>query len=79
MDKLARIVILNPFHGLCGMRVCVEKDATDEEILLVCNRENPSGTTVGWSEVIRDDKDRPDLNPLVCAEDPNRLHIIVSC
>lgn len=57
------------------MQVCCEKDATDEEILDVCNRENPAGTRIGWGEVIREGQGAP----VVCKDDPGRLHILVSC
>jgi hypothetical protein len=57
------------------MQVCCEKDATDEEILSVCNRENPSGTHNGWSSVIR----TGDGMLVVCSEDTGRLHILVEC
>jgi hypothetical protein len=66
--------------GLCHMQVCAMADASDEEILEVCNRENPSGTTNGWTKVIRDNKDDPDnFVPVVCGDFPERLHILVAC
>ena len=70
--------------GLAMMQVCAEKDATDEEILEVCNRENPSGTTNGWSDVVRTvDESNPfrtaNKMPIVCDDDPERLHFVVLC
>jgi hypothetical protein len=47
-----RIIITIPFHGICHMQVCAEKDVTDEEILKICNEQNPSGTINGWSTVL---------------------------
>jgi hypothetical protein len=76
MDRMMdRIVVTNWFFGIFCMQVCAEKDATDEEILLVCNRENVSGTTNGWVTVIRDGEGAP----VVCNDDPRRLHILVAC
>ena len=72
---MEKIVVTNPFAGICHMQVCCEKDAADEEILRVCNQENHSGTSNGWSSVIREG----DGAPVVCAEDAERLHIMVAC
>ena len=83
-----RVVITKMMIGICGMSVCAVKDATDEEILQVCNLQNPSGTTNGWSEVIRHVEEKPEdefqifgknCAPVVCADDPERLHFLVSC
>jgi hypothetical protein len=74
-----KVVVTQAMIGICHMAVCCEKEATDDEILAVCNRENPSGTTRGWNSVVRDDKDHPQCNPVVCADDPNRLHVMVAC
>ena len=82
-EKLARVVITRAFVGICHMQVCVQADATDEEILAVCNRKNPSGTRNGWTEVIRKNGERGSLNekmaPVKCGDYPSRLHIMVSC
>lgn len=73
-----RIEIVTPFRGLFYMIVCAEKDVTDEEILAFCNKENPSGTTAGWGNVIRDG--RKDQMPIPCADNPSeRLHFMVGC
>ena len=74
-----RIVITKMFNGICGMQVCVVKDATDEEILAICNRENPSGTTLGWCEVARETHEDEKARPVQCANDPERLHLLVIC
>lgn len=76
---MERVIVTRPIIGICHMAVCAAKDATDEEILSVCNRENPCGTTQGWVSVIRDDKEYPQCNPVKCADDPERLHIMVAC
>lgn len=76
---MERVVITRPFWGICHMGVCAAKDATDEEILAVCNGENPSGTSAGWCNVIRDDKEYPQCNPVKCSDAPERLHFMVSC
>lgn len=64
--------------GICHMQVCAEEAATDEEILAVCNRENPSGTSMGWSSVVRV-KDAMADGPTPCADDPTRIHLLVRC
>lgn len=74
-----RIELLSAFHGIFGMVVCAEKDASDDEILSFCNKENPSGTTNGWVQVVRNDSEHPQCNPVQCADNPERLHIIVNC
>jgi len=70
-----RVIVTNPFHGICHMQVCAAKDATDDEILRVYNTENPSGTTLDWCTVVHDG----DGAPAVCANDADRLHILVAC
>ena len=49
-----RVEVTRCVIGACFMQVCCVQDATDEEILEVCNRENPSGTEHGWGKVHRD-------------------------
>ena len=80
-----RVVVTRAFCNLVTMQVCAVKDATDEEILSVCNRENPSGTQNGWTKVIRHSEGEdsifagPNKVPVPCADDPMRLHILVAC
>lgn len=81
-SEMARVVVTRPMVGICFMQVCAVKDATDGEILDVCNRENRSGTQQGWTEVCRNKK--PDrfwgnTGPVRCKDDPNRLHFLVAC
>lgn len=68
-------------YMLCFMGVCAEEDATDEEILEICNSENPCGTTNGWTRVIREavSEIEEKLTPVICADDPGRVHFIVAC
>jgi hypothetical protein len=73
---LNRVEVTRIFVGLLYMQVCTEADATDEEILAVCNRENPSGTTLGWCAV---ERAAGDGAPVACAEHPERVHFLVSC
>ena len=68
-----RVIITRGMIGLCHMQVCVGVEATDEEILAVANRENPSGTALGWCEVLRSGA------PTVCDEYPERRHLLVQC
>jgi hypothetical protein len=78
-----RVVVTRPIVGICFMQVCAEADATDEEILEVCNRENPSGTRNGWTTVVRHAGDcgmaTKMSEPTVCGSDPKRLHFLASC
>lgn len=50
MDK---VVITKRWLGLGGMQVCASRDATDKEILAVCNADNPAAIEAGWSTVVR--------------------------
>jgi len=75
MDK---IVIIHPAIGFCFSRVCAEKNATDQEILEICNARNPSGTQGGWSQVLRDDAP-VHQRPMPCDDDSERLHCMVVC
>jgi hypothetical protein len=64
------------------MQVCAEKQASDEEILAVCNRDNPAGTENGWSTVCRSTEPDPNWGnrkPVQCADHPERLHLLVVC
>ena len=63
------------------MQVCALSDATDEEILAVCNSENPSGTSLGWCRVIRDleEDETKQMLPVECEDHPGRTHFLVSC
>jgi len=74
-----KIETVKPVHGICHMIVCSTKEATDKEILDFCNKDNPSGTTLGWATVIRNDKKHPQCNPLVCNDNKDRLHFMVGC
>jgi len=74
-ENMAKVIVTRPMLGLCHMQVCAIKDVTDEEILEVSNRENPSGTTGGWSSVIREGDGKPGQ----CSDYPNRMHFLVQC
>jgi hypothetical protein len=70
--------------GLIAMQVCAISDATDQEILDVCNRENPAGTTNGWGRVVRSvEPDEWAVNetslPVPCGDDATRTHFLVTC
>ena len=79
-EKLARIVVTREFVGICHMQVCAIKDATDEEILKVCNEENPSGTTGGWGIVCRaENTEIPNQFPVQCSKYPERQHLLIVC
>ena len=78
-----RVLVTRPMVGLCHMQVCSVPDATDAEILQVCNGENPSGTSGGWGTVIRLPAGKDEFfqtpGPVPCADDPSRLHMLVGC
>jgi hypothetical protein len=67
--------------GLTGMQVCAVEDATDEEILEVCNTFNPAGTTTGWVKVCREGavKEVNYPEPVRCDDHSDRKHFIVLC
>jgi hypothetical protein len=73
---MERIVTTKPIVGICHMQVCAEADVTDEEILEHCNTGNPSGTMNGWSSIVRSPEN---MAPVVCKDDPARLHFMVAC
>lgn len=77
--QLDRVIVTRPILGITGMQVCCVKDATDEEILKVCNTQNPSGTTGGWQVVVRDENSKYAAGPVVCDDDKDRLHIVIIC
>lgn len=82
--ELPRVIVTKPFVGLAGMQVCAVDDASDEEILALCNSENPAGTATGWGAVIRDPVQgdpwrTEDVEPVACADNPGRSHFIVLC
>lgn len=79
-----RVIVSKAMVGICGMQVCAVADATDEEILAVCNSENPAGTTNGWGEVVRAPEEGSMFKtensvPVACAEFPDRKHFLVLC
>jgi hypothetical protein len=78
---MERVVVSRAMMGICGMQVCAVKDATDEEILTVCNRQNPSGVSGGWSEVVRGQRPTSEVPqaPVQCEDHEDRIHILVFC
>lgn len=72
-----RVLISRAVVGITSMQVCCVNDVTDEEILEVCNRENASGTSKGWTTVIR--KEGQQNSPITCESYRNRTHFIVQC
>lgn len=83
MDVREKVTITRHIMGICHMQVCAWEEATDEEILSVCNSQNPSGTTYGWGQVIREKEHlgflRESSLPVPCKDDPGRVHLLVSC
>lgn len=76
---MKRVEVTIPMIGICFMQVCANKNATDEEILEVANRENPSGTRNGWTEVARENYEDETMRPVICGDNKNRKHFILIC
>jgi hypothetical protein len=80
-----RVFIMRSFAGLRAMQVCVLPEVPDEEILQVCNRENPQLGTIRWHTVVKDVKHAmecvvsPEAAPGPCQSRVGRLHKIVLC
>jgi len=75
-----RVIITRAIVGVCHMQVCVASDVTDDEILAVCNSENPAGTLNGWSHICREnDEFWGKTEPNSCANYPGRMHYLVCC
>ncbi len=73
-----RVIITKGFVGICHMQVCAVAVVADNEILEVANKENPSGTSLGWCEVIRSNN-KHGQGPVRCNDDPERLHLLLVC
>lgn len=76
---MKRVEITRLVMGICHMQVCAVADATDEEILKVANKDNPSGTEYGWNEVAREDHVDKNVCPVICNHYPSRKHFIIIC
>ena len=78
---MERVEITQCMVGICHMQVCAVDDATDEEILEVCNSQNPSGTSGGWQEVVREELEFniKEMLPRPCSDYPGRTHFLVAC
>jgi hypothetical protein len=81
--ELKRVEVISDYYGLTCMQVCVVHDASDKEILGVCNRENPSGTSAGWNKVVRklEDVSWAVEGSLLghCKDFPERIHFLIFC
>lgn len=85
---MKRVEVTLSAVGIFAMQVCAVEDASDEEILRVCNHENPAGTTHGWQTVVRREvieaaPDQlgyePNKLPIKCKEHEGRMHFLVYC
>lgn len=82
-----RVEITRRALNVCTMQVCAVDDATDAEILEVCNYGNPAGTEHGWMMVLRESNTGEDIGlghelnkrPLPCQKYPGRTHFLVLC
>jgi len=65
-------------RGVLDMHVCVPKEWSDHEVLDFAESENQCGTENGW--FIRKQGDKAlagDAERVVCAENANRVHIML--
>jgi hypothetical protein len=74
-----RVEMTKAWVGVLHMQVCAVDVATDEEILAVCNRDNPLHGTSRWKRVVRgDDPNDPPVGfPGPCDDHPGRTHLLV--
>jgi hypothetical protein len=72
---LPRVAVTRFIVGLYHAQACAVADATDAEVLEVMQRDNPAGTERGWTSVVREGEN----GPVLCAETPGRIHLLVSC
>jgi hypothetical protein len=79
------VVVTKPFMGvewglyaLCYMQVCAYGETPPERIEEVANIENPPGSSAPW-RLTSEGPDGQDLSPVPCADDPARLHHMLSC
>lgn len=80
---MSRVDIIKTVFNIFTMQVCAVDDASDEEILSVCNRENPSSIENGWSVVLRNSTcdgsfgREENKRPVACSMHPGRTHLLV--
>lgn len=81
-DFTKRVLVLLPYLGIASMAVCAVKDATDQEILEVANKENPLPPTalaaIEWSKVRRD-LGKSAFWPHSCMVCAGRKHFQLEC
>lgn len=75
------VVVTQPFIGLLYMQVCAYGETPPERVEEAANALNPAGTSGGWHIVLEDppDWDGKSIAPVSCADNPERLHYILSC
>ncbi|GAA4465464.1 hypothetical protein [Novipirellula rosea] len=76
MKELQRVRITKAILGIVHMQVCAVDDATDEEILEFCNRNNSSDDHSVWKKVIREGSEGP-FSPTKCKDYEGRTHFVV--
>ena len=81
--KTPDVVVTQPFAGLCHMQVCAHKDVPTDVVEAEANRQNMAGTTGGWFIMIPGSEhvgeDDGNMLPVVCGDDPDRLHYMLVC
>jgi|CXWL01.1.fsa_nt_gi hypothetical protein len=71
-----RILVTRRQLGPIHMQVCIDPAAADDEILTVCNTQNPRPSGSTWQSVRRNCGKIPMTKP--CPAHPYRLHFLVS-
>ena len=80
-----RVLVTMPYAGFRAMQVCVMEGVPDDEILSICNAENPQLVSGGWHTIVRDAAHAAELGvdttaaPGKCVECPGRWHKIALC
>jgi hypothetical protein len=59
-----------------GVQACAPAHLSDEEIAESVNRQNPTGIASRWSVC---DPGHGDARRVACADDPSRVHVVLSC
>ena len=65
--------------GIVACSVCVNKDASIEDIEEEANKQNPTGLSHGWAVSKNRHFSGGETNPCQCENDPSRLHYLMEC
>jgi hypothetical protein len=78
---MEKVIMTRSFINIYTAQVCAEKGLSDEDILREVNISNPSGTSKGWTSVVREVTDvfKENCMPKQCADYPDRMHYLITC